>query len=378
VNPRTIIAIAASGLAQLLAPVVQGAEGVRATPDGVLRVAVSHGTISALSEREARLALKVYFKQLAADWGLVLEARDVADDAALRAAMRQSVPQNLEIGPDRVDIFLATGDTFTRMRQESALRPLLIKTDKLAAPNRHGGTEGAEPLVLLTPKRGQISGSRLVDLRGARLIVDTGGWGGLPLLWLDERLAAFQSHHNQFFGSITEVNRSGRAILQVFYHHADACIVPERAFEAEKAENPQLGEALQFTEISKPLTQAVLGLSEALAQAAPQMGDQIIQDMTSNVKARAMIELLGGQMVPFGELAVMETLALTATMDAQLTTLTLNSMGPPAPVASAPTANSTVATTTQSPRRSATLGKTGPPLTHPRPDQRRRATPTDE
>ena len=85
----------------------------------------------------------------------------------------------------------------------------------------------------------------LGQLRGRKLVVDTGGKGRIPQMWLDTVLLENGLPESEgLFKQVKDVSKTSQAVLPVFFGKADACLVPLQTFRTMVELNPQLGEAL--------------------------------------------------------------------------------------------------------------------------------------
>lgn len=85
----------------------------------------------------------------------------------------------------------------------------------------------------------------LEHLAGRKLVMDTGGKGRIPQMWLDTMLwNSDLSGSEDFFDSIKEVGKPAQALLPIFFGEADACLIPYQTFHTMAELNPQLSEQL--------------------------------------------------------------------------------------------------------------------------------------
>ena len=115
--------------------------------------------------------------------------------------------------------------------------------------------------VLLVRKDSGVE--RLEELAGRELVIDIGGRGRIPQIWLDTVL--LRSHRppsEVFFGTVSEASKTSQAILPVFFGQADACLVPLETFETMVDLNPQLHEDLVVLLTSPGFCRGLLCASE--------------------------------------------------------------------------------------------------------------------
>ena len=85
------------------------------------------------------------------------------------------------------------------------------------------------------------------QLAGTSLIVETGGSGRTPLVWLECLLGQhIDSSMKSFFKEIILVDKSSQAILPVFFQKADVCVTTLSGFQTMVELNPQVGQTLDI------------------------------------------------------------------------------------------------------------------------------------
>lgn len=118
-----------------------------------------------------------------------------------------------------------------------------ISFDRYVFPCSQGSPE--ESYLLIVSKRSSIQS--LHDLKGKKILIHSGSRTRLALPWLDVELAkADLPTTTNFFGSITEPEKTIKTVLPVFFHQAEACVVTRRSFETVTEMNPQLGRELRI------------------------------------------------------------------------------------------------------------------------------------
>ena len=221
-----MIAAAVAVVALPLSAHCQDPPGVDSALSGVLEVAYTRSMFRGVDVSDARAALSVWVKRIIERTGedagsatLVLE--DAADVAR---AVRER----------RVDVISMLTQEYLQVRHQVGLTPLAV-----TASNEGVGHQ----ISLLARKDGGIGD--LHQLTGRRLVVDTGGQGRVPVLWLDVLLAEsglpFVTH---LLGSVTNVPKASQAVLPVFFGQVDACLVRSGSYATMVELNPQLGSEL--------------------------------------------------------------------------------------------------------------------------------------
>lgn len=123
-----------------------------------------------------------------------------------------------------------------------------------------GRGDGPTTYLLLVRKDAAITS--LADLRGKRLIVNVHTAANLGQVWLNSMLRdARLDSADRHFSSIQLVNKSSSAILPLFFGKADAAIVDEVSFQANRELNPALGTSLRVFSKAPPLAEGIICLS---------------------------------------------------------------------------------------------------------------------
>jgi hypothetical protein len=86
----------------------------------------------------------------------------------------------------------------------------------------------------------------VADLRGKKLVRFNHSRMSLALPWLETLMAekAIGAVDSEF-SAISEADNPSRAVLQVFFHQADACLVTAGIFKIASEMNPQVGRELR-------------------------------------------------------------------------------------------------------------------------------------
>lgn len=191
-----------------------------------LRIAFCAGMFSEVNENDARASVKAWANSVARerDVNVRVEAQIYASVDAMAQAIRQS----------RVDAAgLSTAEYF-------ALEPCARWGPLFAATT---GDDISDSYVLLVHRDGGIS--RLQDLRGRQLVIYKAPRTELAGHWLGGLLReARLPPAAKFFGEHSNVAKMSQAVLPVFFHQADACLVTQRGFETLAELNPQIGKDL--------------------------------------------------------------------------------------------------------------------------------------
>jgi phosphonate transport system substrate-binding protein len=99
---------------------------------------------------------------------------------------------------------------------------------------------------------------RLGDLKGKTLNLLQHARACLGSAWLDTLLARENlDPAADFFGKIVPVLKTGKAVLPVFFHQVDACLVTRNGYETMIELNPQTGQHLKALATSPPFVPVI-------------------------------------------------------------------------------------------------------------------------
>ena len=94
----------------------------------------------------------------------------------------------------------------------------------------------------------------LADLENRRLVLEVGGQGRIPGMWLETALLrAGLRPGAAFFAEVQEAKKASQTVLPVFFGQADAALVRQGAFETLAELNPQLEQELTPLAVSPRL-----------------------------------------------------------------------------------------------------------------------------
>ena len=92
--------------------------------------------------------------------------------------------------------------------------------------------------ILIVRKDGEFK--RLEDLKNKHIFVPSNTYGDLVEMWLTTQLNSMGESYVSFFSMIEAAPKPSQAMLPVFFNQADACVIPEMAFNTMLELNPQL------------------------------------------------------------------------------------------------------------------------------------------
>jgi ABC-type phosphate/phosphonate transport system substrate-binding protein len=153
-------------------------------------------------------------------------------------------------------IVLTSSDYLALKEQTSVVTPLLLSSSK-ANP--------LEAYILLVSNR-VTSIDHLSSLTSRRLVMENAGETTIGQMWLDTVLWEHGQHDSRsFFSTIRKESKTARMVLPVFFDQAEACLVPESAFETMNELNPQIGSRLKVLKRSPEFAGLVTCAIENLA-----------------------------------------------------------------------------------------------------------------
>ena len=201
--------------------------GEERSPTAPVRFAFSSRMFSDVNENDARAAMKAWGQTVSLERGIPLEPvfQIFVGTGAIAAAIRGKL----------IDAITLPTDEYWELRNEVPLGSIVIGSK---------GGDSTEQYVLLV--RGDSGIQRLADLRGHNLVIYQNPLTSLAPAWLETELLQHQlGLMEQFWGRVSDSTKLLRAILPVFFHQADACLVTLKGFETMAELNPQIGRQLQ-------------------------------------------------------------------------------------------------------------------------------------
>jgi hypothetical protein len=210
-------------------------------------------TYTAMHAKESRIAMQAILQKIFApthpDMRLGLDF--LAIDADLKTALTSK----------SYDVIASTGLDYLKLRERFHLQPLAILSK----------TEQPTDTYVLVARKGKTL-QELEGLPNRRLMIEAGGGGEIAGLWLDAVLKArgLPPRHI-FFTSQRTGDKPSRILLPVFFGQADACVVPESAFEVINELNPQVEKQLVILERSAGYISILISATDRLEDWARDM-----------------------------------------------------------------------------------------------------------
>lgn len=169
----------------------------------------------------------------------------------------------------------------------------LEDTDLLRPAMVTEGSQATASTFLLITRRSD--GLRSADeLSDKQIVIDVGGFGELPLIWLATEVAANRPDEE---GSPARryrlVQTPARALLPVYFGKADACVITRSAFRDASLLNPEITTRLQICAFSEPLLVSLLAFHQKFPQqTSSQIAERALDRSVQN-QHHDLFELIG-------------------------------------------------------------------------------------
>jgi phosphonate transport system substrate-binding protein len=143
--------------------------------------------------------------------------------------------------------------------------------------------------------------TRIEQLRGKSLMVDTGQQGTIPMKWLDSIMAARGSANAQgVFSSISKYTKGNQAVMPVFFRQADACLVGRNHYDTMVELNPQLGRQLRILERSPGFVTGILAMRKDNRNPICDDVVKMLQEMHTEPMGKQLMTLFRiNRLIPF-------------------------------------------------------------------------------
>ncbi len=214
-------------------------DNLSANPTNLVRIGIAPGTWSGINRNDASAAISAWAKAIMKEHGNHLEVRTrlFESDEDLNEAL-----QNGQV------------DAVTLLAQQFlALKPELQPDSVFLAVRNH---EVTERYVLLVNRDDGLKD--LKSLRGGRLLFEKDSRCSLAGRWVDTLLTQQTlPPAPDFFKTRTPVEKPSKAVLQVFFHQAEACLVTSNVFALVAELNPQVSHQLHVLAISPEVIPAM-------------------------------------------------------------------------------------------------------------------------
>jgi phosphonate transport system substrate-binding protein len=204
-------------------------------PQAILRVGFSSRVFPDVDQRDAKVAMELWTRELARGMGL--------KNPPVTTIFRNSADLVDAVKNGNLTIVTLPATEYLQVRDRTPMIPIIV-----AAAN----AGNARQYVLIVRKD---SGIRSVsDLRNKDILIPTATKFEASHIWLHVLLLR-ELHRNspEFFRQVRECSAASQSIMGVFFKKVDAAIVSRGSLDASTVLNPQIGKQLLVLAESKPL-----------------------------------------------------------------------------------------------------------------------------
>lgn len=226
--------------------------------DDTFRIGFSIHTLGEVNQNDAIAAVQLWTQGLANQNNIPVNPEPVIFSSL--AEMKLALQDRL------IDCINATTPEFVDIENE-------IDTNYMIAGVKQNSI--FEEYIVLTRKSDGFT--KIEDLQNKSIIKLNTSRTSLAPIWLETELYKKKlREENLFFGKITEANTLTAAVLPVFFHKADACLVTKSGFETMAELNPQLSQQLKIILQSDPYIPMLFAFR---AHYNPPFKDQILNHL---------------------------------------------------------------------------------------------------
>jgi len=263
----------ALGLGLLAAVCVSAAEADQNVqpPRDLVRIGIAPGTWCGVNRNDASAGIAAWTRTILAQRGIdgVVQTKLFETPEALSQALRSG----------QIDAVSMLTDQFLNLQMDLQPAEIFISTKD------HSFTENYELLVL---QAGGIT--NVAGLAGRKLLLQANSRTSLAPQWLDTLLARQSLRPAEFFlGALTKIESPSKAVLQVFFHQADACLVTSNVFALACELNPQLRKQLRVLAVSPEVVPSLFFFRPGYAS---KVRDQLEPSILELNKTSAGLEVL--------------------------------------------------------------------------------------
>lgn len=178
-----------------------------------------------------------------------------------------------------------------------------------------------EPLVeFILLVRGDAGIDSAHDLKGKKIIVNTGRRGKLPLMWLRRfMLSEGVNEDTEIFGDVEYAADSFNSIAPVFFKNADACVITRREFQENAMLNAELVQKLHDVASSLNMPTRVLLFSPVIDQSKRDLIELRAEEIEPAIYPQTFLDEVKETIIDFqkGDLAEVVKLALPYGLNAE-------------------------------------------------------------
>lgn len=238
-----------------------------------LRIGFSSGAFVSVPREDIRIAVQVLSQKLARK--TVGSAESRIYDASIE------VENDLKAG--RLDVVALTPEEFIHLRTHTALEPAMTTVS---------GKNHQVELLLLARRDSGLNGIADLKRRTIALPSRASQFGSTYHIWLETLvMKRGESSPERFFSSLRETRNASQAIMPVFFHKIDACVVSGQAFQVTSELNPQIARELKVIARINHLTGGIIALRQDLPEERKQRIRQALMTLHEDQEGRQMFVL---------------------------------------------------------------------------------------
>lgn len=181
----------------------------------------------------------------------------------------------------RVDIAVMIAQEFVLLRDHLPLAAVL---------SADYGKHFYDELLLLVRNDSGIT--RVEQLRGKSIRIESGQKGSLPVLWLDSYLMKrVASGSRGFFSTIGEYPKASQVVMPLFFGQTDACLSSRDSLEIMDEMNPQVGRSLRILETSPGFVTGVIAVRRDIRNPRRDAMLKAMREIHNDPKGRQLLTL---------------------------------------------------------------------------------------
>ncbi len=258
------------------------------------RIGYTATAFSDIRPEDAEVALEM--------WGDTVREKMEGETETVKSFILEDRNQLLEIlRSQQYELLILDVLNYMSLEPGLGLEPVLVPSC---------GGEATHRYVLLTNAADGIE--QLYQLRGKRLLIESGGQGGLPHIWIDS-LALEQELPEiaSFFRPVSDVHKASQAVLPIFFRQAGSCVVTQRSFDTICELNPQVRAKVKVLERSVPLLRGLLCMRQNMPAENYEKAMEILRNLHKEPAGQQMLLMFQEEeLVPWDPTYIKSAVAL--------------------------------------------------------------------
>ena len=249
----------------------QNSNNSKGTVKDTVLSGVSTHIFTTVNIEDAKAALNLLLSEMINSWG----RPDVTSSPKTYENI-EKIKKDINI--NRLDIIAMTTSEYFILRDQTRLPPFLAyKSDNITV----------EKILLVTRTDSKINSVKDLKKKKVTVFSYLDDEFNLPTLWYKTIvLKNNENYKNDYAPFLDEVNKSSRAISDVFFKKSDAVVVSESEFNISKELNPQIGNQLKIIDSSKPLLYGIICYTDRLKTHKNIEMEEIISNFCSMHKSK--------------------------------------------------------------------------------------------